>query len=72
MSEESGFQMSDHAPLRYQAQVEYVMALFVEAMVATTVKRGDAVLDAACGTGFGTRAEALILHERVRDVGAFL
>jgi hypothetical protein len=42
MSEESGFQMSDHAPLRYQAQVEYVMALFVEAMVATTVKRGDA------------------------------
>jgi hypothetical protein len=40
------------------------MALFVEAMVATTVKGGDAVLDAACGTGFATRADARDLHER--------
>jgi protein-L-isoaspartate O-methyltransferase len=70
MSEESGFQISDHAPLHYQAQVEYFMAPFVEAMVATSVKRGDAVLDAACGTGFATRAAARVVGSNGRVVGS--
>ena len=58
MSGESGFQVSDDAPMHYQAQVEYFMAPFVDAMVAAGVKEGDAVLDIACGTGFATRSAA--------------
>jgi SAM-dependent methyltransferase len=46
------------------------MAPFVEAMVATSVKRGDAVLDAACGTGFATRAAARVVGSNGRVVGS--
>jgi SAM-dependent methyltransferase len=70
MSDESGFQISDHAPLHYQDQVEYFMASFVDAMVATIVKRGDAVLDVACGTGFATRAAARVVGSPGRVVGS--
>lgn len=67
MNDESGFQISENAPLHYQAQVEYFMAPFVDAMVASSVNRGDAVLDVACGTGFATRSahQAVGLSGRV-------
>ena len=41
MSDESGFQISADAPLHYQAQVEYFMAPFVDAMVAVSVRPGS-------------------------------
>ena len=36
------------------------MAPFVEALVDSTVRPGDAVLDVACGTGFAARAAAAV------------
>lgn len=59
MGDESGFQVGEHAPRHYQAQVQRMMAPFVRALVAAGVSEGDAVLDVACGTGFATRAASL-------------
>jgi ubiquinone/menaquinone biosynthesis C-methylase UbiE len=70
MSDESGFQISENAPLHYQAQVEYFMAPFVDAMVATSVNQGDAVLDVACGTGFAARSAARAVGPSGRIVGS--
>jgi SAM-dependent methyltransferase len=66
----SGFQVPADAPLHYQAQVEYFMAPFVDAMVAASVRHGDSVLDVACGTGFATRSAARAVGHLGRVVGS--
>jgi ubiquinone/menaquinone biosynthesis C-methylase UbiE len=70
MSDESGFQVPEHAPRHYQEQVQYFMVPFVDAIVATSVSRGDAVLDVACGTGFATRSAARAVGPAGRVVGS--
>lgn len=70
MSDGSGFQVPEDAPLHYQAQVELFMAPFVDAMVAASVRHGDAVLDVACGTGFAARSAALVVGPSGRVVGS--
>jgi ubiquinone/menaquinone biosynthesis C-methylase UbiE len=70
MSDESGFEISENAPLHYQAQVECFIAPFVDAMVATSVNQGDAVLDVACGTGFAARTAARAVGPSGRVVGS--
>lgn len=56
--ERSGFQLAPGAPAYYQDHVRWVMAPFVERLVAIAVRPGNRVLDVACGTGFATRAAA--------------
>jgi SAM-dependent methyltransferase len=58
MTSDSGFQIAPTGPHFYEIHVARFMAPFVEALVAATVRAGDAVLDVACGTGFATRAAA--------------
>jgi ubiquinone/menaquinone biosynthesis C-methylase UbiE len=70
MNAESGFQVPESAPAHYQVQVAPFMAPFVDAMVTTSVRRGDAVLDVACGTGFATRAAARAVGPSGRVVGS--
>jgi SAM-dependent methyltransferase len=70
MNSESGFQVPEHAPFHYQAQVERFMAPFVDAMVAATVRRGESVLDVACGTGFAARSAARAVGSSGRVVGS--
>ncbi len=70
MGDASGFQVDEQAPFHYQAQVERFMRPFVDAMVAASVKRGDAVLDVACGTGFATRSAAIVAGPTGRVVGS--
>jgi SAM-dependent methyltransferase len=60
----------EHAPFHYQAQVERFMAPFVDAMVGATVRRGESVLDVACGTGFATRSAARVVGAPGRVVGS--
>ncbi len=48
------------------------MAPFVEALVTSSVRSGDAVLDVACGTGFATRAAAAISGRGARVEGVDL
>jgi ubiquinone/menaquinone biosynthesis C-methylase UbiE len=69
---ESGFQVGRDAPLFYEAHVGRFMAPFVEALVDSTVRPGDAVLDVACGTGFATRAAAAVAGPGARVEGADL
>jgi ubiquinone/menaquinone biosynthesis C-methylase UbiE len=69
---ESGFQVGRDAPMFYEAQVGRFMAPFVEALVDSTVRPADAVLDVACGTGFATRAAALVAGPGARVEGADL
>lgn len=57
-AKESGFQISGDAPRYYQDHVALIMRPFVDALVAASVRPGDAVLDVACGTGFAARAAA--------------
>ena len=68
----SGFQLGESAPTHYQAQVEKFMAPVVSALVADAVRSGDRVLDVACGTGFASRAAALIVGPTGRVVGTDL
>lgn len=70
MDETSGFQIASDAPRFYESQVGRFMAPFVEALVSATVRRGDAVLDVACGTGFATRAAGVAAGEGARVEGA--
>ncbi len=69
VNNDSGFQVPEHAPRHYQAQVERFMAPFVDAMVAATVGQGDSVLDVACGTGFATRSASQMVGDSGRVVG---
>lgn len=70
MVEESGFQVAQGAPEFYESEVRLFMAPFVDALIAATVRRGDAVLDVACGTGFATRAAAAVAGPGARVEGA--
>jgi ubiquinone/menaquinone biosynthesis C-methylase UbiE len=70
MNSESGFQISESAPAHYETQVALFMAPFVDAMVASSINPGDAVLDVACGTGFATRSAARIVGAPGRVVGS--
>lgn len=71
-SEPSGFQIESDAPSFYEAHVARFMAPFVGALVAAAVRRGDSVLDVACGTGFATRAAAAAAGEGARVEGSDL
>jgi ubiquinone/menaquinone biosynthesis C-methylase UbiE len=70
VNETSGFQVASDAPRFYESQVGRFMAPFVDALVSATVRRGDAVLDIACGTGFATRAAGLAAGRGARVEGA--
>jgi SAM-dependent methyltransferase len=61
MGDGSGFQVDDDAPHHYQNEVWRFMGPFADALVSSSVSEGDAVLDAACGTGIATRAAASIV-----------
>jgi SAM-dependent methyltransferase len=65
----SGFQLSRGAPEHYQRHVGVIMRPFVDALVSAVVKRDDAVLDVACGTGFVVRAAADAVGAGGRVVG---
>jgi SAM-dependent methyltransferase len=66
---QSGFQLSRGGPENYQRHVEVIMLPFVEALVSAVVRRDDAVLDVACGTGFVARAAADVVGAGGRVVG---
>jgi SAM-dependent methyltransferase len=72
MSEDSGFQIGQNAPEFYEAHVGRFMAPFVDALVAAAVCSGRSVLDVACGTGFATRAAAVVAGPDVRVEGSDL
>ncbi len=72
MTEKSGFQVGHSAPVYYEAQVTWLMAPFVEALVDATVSPGNSVLDVACGTGFATRAAASVAGPGTRIEGSDL
>ncbi|MGI9648944.1 MAG: class I SAM-dependent methyltransferase [Acidimicrobiia bacterium] len=69
MSDESGFQVDDSAPRRYQELTERFMHPFAEALTAS-VKDGDVVLDVACGTGIAARVAATLVGNIGQVVGA--
>lgn len=66
----SGFQVSQDAPVHYQAHVEHFMTPFVDALIAASVNQSDAVLDVACGTGFATRSAARAVGPSGRVIGS--
>ncbi len=68
----SGFQVTNNAPVHYEAHVERFMAPFVRALVEAVVRQGDTVLDVACGTGFATRAAAAAVGTSGRVTGSDL
>lgn len=70
MVDKSGFQVGRDAPSAYEAHVARFMEPFVEALVRATVSAGDTVLDVACGTGFATRAAAVVAGPGARVEGA--
>lgn len=70
MVEESGFQVGRDAPRFYEAESSRFMRPFVDALIRACVRRGDAVLDIACGTGFATRAAAIAAGPGTRIEGA--
>lgn len=72
MSGESGFQVGRDAPKFYEAHVGRIMAPFVAALVAATVRPGQSVLDVACGTGFATRTAARAAGPEARVEGSDL
>jgi SAM-dependent methyltransferase len=69
MVEESGFQVGRGAPAFYESEVRHFMTPFVDALIAATVRRCDAVLDVACGTGFATRSAAAVAGPSARVEG---
>ena len=70
MSNTSGFQVGEHAPRYYESEVSLFMAPFVESLVKSAVKKGDAVLDVASGTGFAARAASMAVGPGGRVVGS--
>ena len=72
MSEESGFQVGRDAPMFYDAHVGVFMKPFVEALISSTIRSGQSVLDVACGTGFATRAAAAVAGPGARVEGSDL
>ncbi len=66
----SGFQISEQAPRYYESMVQLFMQPFVRAMVDAVVKKEDAVLDVACGTGFAARAASVATGSSGRVVGS--
>jgi hypothetical protein len=55
MNSTLGFQIGQQAPRYYESEVSLFMAPFVDSLVKPAVKKGDAVLDVASGTGFAAR-----------------
>ena len=72
MTNASGFQIEQQAPLFYETKVSLFMAPFVEALVGAAVLKDEAILDVACGTGFAARAASKIVGSGGRVVGSDL
>lgn len=70
MDDRSGFQVDDGAPRHYQDEVKRFMDPFADALVRSSVKQGDAVLDVACGTGFAARMAAQAVGSTGSVVGS--
>jgi ubiquinone/menaquinone biosynthesis C-methylase UbiE len=64
MPDTSGFQLGGTAPENYDRFVTVFMAPFVDAIVQrANIKRGDSVLDVACGTGTVARAASTLVGD---------
>lgn len=69
MAEESGFQIEGTASHHYEIEVARFMKPLVQQLVDAVVAPGQAVLDVACGTGFASRAAAVVVGDSGRVVG---
>ena len=70
MNNTSGFQIGAQAPRYYESEVSLFMAPFVDSLVKSAVKKGDAVLDVASGTGFAARAASVTVGPGGHVVGS--
>lgn len=69
MTGNSGFQVQKSAPRYYDSHVAIFMVPFVETVVNAAVKRGDRILDVACGTGSATRLASIAVGSGGQVVG---